>query len=48
VRAAVGRSIMALIFLDAAACYAGAGPMYAIAIALLVLPTVIVSRWVQA
>jgi len=48
VRAAVGRSIMALIFLDAAACYAGAGPTYAVMIAVLVLPTVIVSRWVSA
>jgi 4-hydroxybenzoate polyprenyltransferase len=48
VRAAVGRSITALIFLDAAACYAGAGTMYAIVIAVLVLPTVLVSRWISA
>ncbi len=47
VRATVARSIMALIFLDAAACYAGAGPTYAIWIALLVLPTLLVGRWVQ-
>ena len=48
VRAAVGRSITALIFLDAAACFAAAGPTYAIWIAALVLPTVIVSRLVQS
>jgi 4-hydroxybenzoate polyprenyltransferase len=48
VRGAVGRSIAALIFLDAAACYAGAGATYAIAIAALVLPTVFVGRWVQS
>ena len=38
-RAAVRRSITALIFLDAAACYAGAGPFYAILVAVLVVPT---------
>jgi 4-hydroxybenzoate polyprenyltransferase len=48
VRAAVGRSIMALIFLDAAACFAAAGPTYAIWIAALVLPTVVLSRLVQS
>jgi 4-hydroxybenzoate polyprenyltransferase len=48
VRAAVGRLITGLIFLDAAACYAGAGWMYAIGIALLVLPTMLVSRVVQS
>ena len=46
VRAAVGRSITALIFLDAAACFAGAGATYAILIAVLVLPSIVVSRWV--
>ena len=35
VRAAVRRSITALIFLDAAACYAAAGPVYAILVAVL-------------
>ena len=48
VRAAVGRSIMALIFLDAAACFAAADPSYAIWIAALVLPTVLMGRWVQS
>ena len=47
VRAAVRRSITALIFLDAAACYAGAGPFYAILVAVLVVPTTIVERWVD-
>ena len=47
VRAAVRRSITALIFLDAAACYAGAGPFYAILVAVLVVPTTIVGRWVE-
>ncbi len=47
VRAAVGRSIMALVFLDAAACFAAAGPTYAIWIAALVLPTVFVTRLVE-
>ena len=47
VRAAVRRSITALIFLDAAACYAGAGPFYAILVAVLVIPTTIVGRWVD-
>ena len=48
VRAAVGRSITALIFLDAAACFAGAGATYAILIAVLVLPSIFVSRWVKS
>jgi 4-hydroxybenzoate polyprenyltransferase len=48
VRAAVGRSITALIFLDAAACFAGAGSTYAILIAALVLPSIIVGRWVKS
>jgi 4-hydroxybenzoate polyprenyltransferase len=48
VRAAVGRLVMGLIFLDAAACYAGAGWIYAIGIALLVLPSMLVSRVVQS
>ncbi len=48
VRAAVRRSIAALIFLDATACYAGAGPTYAILVALLVAPTTLVGRWVDA
>ena len=47
VRAAVRRSITALIFLDATACYAGAGPFYAIAVAVLVVPATIVGRWVD-
>ncbi len=47
VRAAVRRSVTALIFLDAAACYAGAGPFYAILVAVLVVPTTIVGRWVR-
>ncbi len=47
VRAAVRRSITALIFLDAAACYAGAGAFYAMLVAVLVLPTTIVGRWVD-
>ena len=47
VRAAVRRSIAALIFLDAAACYAGAGPFYALLVAVLVVPTTIVGRWIQ-
>ena len=48
VRAAVHRSITALIFLDAAACYAGAGPFYAILVAVLVIPATVVARWVDA
>lgn len=47
VRAAVRRSITALIFLDAAACYAGAGPFYAIVVAVLVIPMTLVGRWVD-
>jgi 4-hydroxybenzoate polyprenyltransferase len=47
VRASVRRSIAALIFLDAAACYAGAGPFYAILVAVLVVPTTVVGRWVD-
>ena len=38
VRAAVRRLITALIFLDAAACYAAAGPFYAVLVAVLVVP----------
>ncbi len=53
VRAAVRRLITALIFLDATACYAGtcgagAGPLYAILVAFLVVPTTLVGRWVDA
>jgi 4-hydroxybenzoate polyprenyltransferase len=48
VRAAVRRSITALIFLDAAACYAAAGPFYAILVAVLVVPVTLVGRWVDA
>ncbi len=48
VRAAVRRSIAALIFLDAAACYAAAGPFYAILVAILVVPMTMVGRWVDA
>jgi 4-hydroxybenzoate polyprenyltransferase len=47
VRAAVRRSITALIFLDAAACYASAGQLCAILIALLVVPTTLLARWVD-
>jgi 4-hydroxybenzoate polyprenyltransferase len=47
VRAAVRRSIVALIFLDATACYVGAGPAYACMIAVLVLPVTFVGRWVD-
>jgi 4-hydroxybenzoate polyprenyltransferase len=47
VRAAVRRSITALIFLDAAACFAGAGQFYAILVAVLVVPTVVLERWVD-
>ena len=47
VRAAVRRSITALIFLDATACYAGAGPFYAVLVAVLVIPATIVGRWVD-
>jgi 4-hydroxybenzoate polyprenyltransferase len=47
VRAAVRRSITALIFLDAAACYAGAGQLYAVLVAVLVIPTVFLGRWVD-
>ena len=48
VRAAVGQLVTGLIFLDATACYAGAGWMYAIGIALLVVPTMLVSRMVKS
>ena len=48
VRAAVGQLVKGLIFLDAAACFAGAGAKYAILIAVLVLPSIVVSRWVQS
>jgi 4-hydroxybenzoate polyprenyltransferase len=47
VRAAVRRSITALIFLDGAACYAGAGQFYAILVAILVVPATILERWVD-
>jgi hypothetical protein len=47
VRAAVRRSITALTFLDAAACYAGAGQLYAVLVAVLVIPTVFLGRWVD-
>ena len=46
VRAAVRRSITALIFLDAAACFAGAG-LSAIVVAVLVVPTTLLAWWVQ-
>ncbi len=47
VRAAVRRLITALIFLDAAACYAAAGPFYAVLVAVLVVPATIMGRWVR-
>ena len=47
VRAAVGRSITALIFLDAAACFVAAGPSSAIVVAMLVVPTMVLARWVN-
>ena len=48
VRATVRRSITALIFLDAIACFAAAGPWpYAVAIALLVVPMTFMERWVD-
>jgi len=47
VRAAVRRSITGLIFLDAAACYAAAGPFYAILVAVLVVPTTVLGRRVD-
>jgi 4-hydroxybenzoate polyprenyltransferase len=47
VRAAVRRLITALIFLDATACYAAAGPFYAILVAALVVPTTLAGQWVD-
>ena len=47
VRAAVRRSITALIFLDAAACYAGTGELYALLVAVLVVPTTFLGRWIR-
>ncbi len=47
VRAAVRRSITALIFLDAAACYAGTGEVYALLVAVLVIPTTFLGRWID-
>ncbi len=47
VREAVRRSITALVFLDAAACYASGGPYFALPIALLVIPTTLMRRWID-
>jgi 4-hydroxybenzoate polyprenyltransferase len=47
VRGAVRHLITALIFLDTAACCAGAGKFYAIAVAILVIPMTVLSRWVH-
>jgi len=47
VRAAVRRLIAGLVLLDAAACYAAAGPFYAILVALLVVPTTVLGRWIS-
>ena len=47
VRAVVRRAIAALIFLDAAACYAAAGPYYALFVAVLVVPTTMLGWWVD-
>jgi 4-hydroxybenzoate polyprenyltransferase len=47
VRAAIRRLITALIYLDTAACYAGAGPRYAILVAVLVIPMTVVAQWVD-
>jgi len=47
VRGVVRRLITALIFLDAAACYGGAGQFYAIVVAALVIPMTVLGWWVD-
>jgi hypothetical protein len=48
VQAAVKHSILSLIWLDAAVVLAVAGPVYGIAIALLLIPALILGRWVYS
>jgi 4-hydroxybenzoate polyprenyltransferase len=48
VQAAVKHSILSLIWLDAAIVAAAAGPAYGVAIALLLLPALVLGRWVYS
>jgi 4-hydroxybenzoate polyprenyltransferase len=46
VRVAVGQAIASLVFLDAAACYASCGPVWAALVLLLLIPTTLLGRWI--
>jgi hypothetical protein len=48
VQAAVKHSILSLIWLDAATAIVVAGPAYGIAIALLLIPALLLGRWVYS
>lgn len=48
VRMTVARSIISLVFIDAAICYASCGPYWAIPVALLVLPATFLGKWIEA
>jgi hypothetical protein len=48
VQAAVKLSILSLIWLDAATALAVAGPVYGVAIAALMIPALVLGRWVYS
>jgi 4-hydroxybenzoate polyprenyltransferase len=48
VQAAVKHSILSLIWLDAATALAAAGPLYGVAIAALLIPALLLGRWVYS
>ena len=48
VQAAVKQSILSLIWLDAATALAVAGPLYGVAIAALLIPALVLGRWVYS
>jgi hypothetical protein len=48
VQAAVKHSILSLIWLDAATAAATAGPAYGVAIAVLLVPAIVLGRWVYS
>jgi 4-hydroxybenzoate polyprenyltransferase len=48
VRTAVAQAILSLIFLDAAACYAGCGPFWALLILCLLVPAGLLGRWIES
>jgi 4-hydroxybenzoate polyprenyltransferase len=47
VRQAVAQAIVSLVVLDAVACCAARGPYWAAIVLVLVLPTILLSRWIQ-